>query len=185
MSPQVILVGANPFVRLFDDGEVTVAASVWIVDWSLRGRGNVLVLWHAGRVRVIGENPELAAWVSDDFTRHFPEAEGLDWNRGEVENAAVTIDIDLASGMSVSAADVTIEASGVLDVRGFATDSFDLGGRPHGLSLVLAPVAEAQVHIGGKPVPGTVRREGTPERPSASAFLTAAEVWTGPGTAPA
>lgn len=180
MSSEVILVGANPIVRLFDGDTVTVFASVWIVDWSPHGTGTVLVLWHDGRVRVIGENPTLARWVAEDFTRHFPEAAGLDWRTGEIETEPVDATIDLAAGMTVTAAGVAIAASEVLDRRTFATDDFALDGRPHGLSLLLAPVATASVGIGGEPVPGTVRREGSERRPSSSAFLTAAEVWTRP-----
>ncbi|MGH8880367.1 MAG: hypothetical protein ACRD0P_23935, partial [Stackebrandtia sp.] len=181
MSSQVILVGANPIVRLFDGGTVTAFASVWVVDWSVRGSGTALVLWHDDRVRVLGENPALAAWLAEDFTRHFPEAEGLAWDCGAVEAEPVAVDIDLDTGLTVTAADVTVRANVILDRRTFATDSFDLGGRPHGLSLLLAPAAEAEIRLDGKPVPGTVQRGGTDERPSASAFLTAAEVWTRPG----
>lgn len=182
MSSEVILVGANPIVRLFDGDTVTALASVWIVDWSPHGRGDVLVLWHEHRVRVLGDNPELARWVAEYFTRHFPEAEGLAWDGGEVEPVPVTVDLDLTTGMTVTAANVTVTASKVLDRRTFTTGDFALDGRPHGLSLLLAPVATAAIRIDGEPVPGSVRREGTAQRPSSSAFLTAAEVWTRPLT---
>ncbi len=44
----VILCGANPGVRLFEGDTVTAFASVWTVDWSVRGAGTALVLWHDG-----------------------------------------------------------------------------------------------------------------------------------------
>lgn len=180
MSCEVILVGANPIVRLFDGDTVTGFASVWIVEWSPHGRGEVLVLWRDGRVRVLGDNLALAGWVTDYFTRHFPEVDGLAWEVGEAEAVPVTVEIDLSVGMTVTAANVTVTAHEVLDRRTFATDAFALDGRDHGLSLLLAPVATGSIRVDGEPVPGTVRREGTPERPASSAFLTAAEVWTRP-----
>jgi len=174
-----ILVGANPLVRLFgsDATTVTALASVWVVDWSVRGRGTALVLWHAGEVRALGSDPGLAYWLAQDFTRHFPEAAGLPWPEPVPHEVPVHVDLDLEKGLTATAGDVTVELSGVLDRRVFATDAFDLGGVPHGLSLVLAPVAGAAITVGGAPVEGHVLRSGPPERPSSSAFLAAAEVW--------
>ena len=180
MASQVILVGANPIVRLFDGDAVTAFASVWVVDWSPRGSGTALVLWHRDRVRVLGADPELAAWLADDFTRHFPEAESLAWRRGEVETEPVAVDVDLTDGLRATAADVTVRASGILDRRTFATDSFELDGHPYGLSLVLAPAAEAGIRVAGAELPGDVRLTGTADRPTSSAFVTAAEVWSRP-----
>jgi hypothetical protein len=37
---------------------------VWQVDWSVRGCGPALVLWHAARVRVLGPDPDLAGWLA-------------------------------------------------------------------------------------------------------------------------
>jgi hypothetical protein len=76
---RVILCGANPGVRLFDGDVVTAYASVWVVDWSSLGSGSAIVLWHADAVRVLTDNPELGHWLERDFTRHFPEADGLPW----------------------------------------------------------------------------------------------------------
>lgn len=174
----VLFVGANPFVRLFDaEGAVTAAASVWVADWSVKGSGTALVLWHRGSVRVLGANRELARWLERDFTRHFPEMDGLAWPASTVEDVEVEVSGGLES-LRAEAADIVVTAGDVLGRRTFATDSFDLGGTPHGLSLVLAPARSGTITIGGVDVPGEVVVEGTPERPSSSAFLTAAEVWT-------
>lgn len=174
----VLFVGANPIVRLFDaEGAVTAVASVWVADWSVRGSGNVLVLWHKDNVRVLGSNVDLARWLERDFTRHFPEMDGLAWPESTVEEVPVSVDGGLDS-LHAKAGDVVVTAGDVLGRRTYATDAFDLGGTPHGLSLVLAPAASGAIAIGGVDVPGEVVVEGRPERPSSSVFLTAAEVWT-------
>ncbi|GAA4901693.1 hypothetical protein LX16_0371 [Stackebrandtia albiflava] len=177
MSGDVLLVGANPIVRLFEAGRVTVLASVWRVDWSVRGNGTALVLWHDGAVRLLGDNPDLARWLCRDFTRHFPEAAGLPWNEPDVENTPVEVSVNLAEGVRAKAGDVTVEAHGPLGHRRFSTEDFRLAGRPHGLSLVSAPMAEAGVTVAGRAVPGAVRREGDRNRPVSSAFATEAETW--------
>jgi hypothetical protein len=66
----VVLTGANPGVLLRDDGDVTAFASVWQVDWSERGPGRAIVLWHAGRVRLLSRDPALAFLaVTESWTR--------------------------------------------------------------------------------------------------------------------
>ncbi|OLF14213.1 hypothetical protein BLA60_03475 [Actinophytocola xinjiangensis] len=174
----VLLCGANPAVRLFDGDDVTAFASVWTVDWSVHGPGRAIVLWHDGRVRVLADDPTLGGWLERAFVRHFPEAAGLPWPEPTPERAEVTVDLDLRDGLSARAGDVAVTVSGALAVRTFETDAFPLDGVPHALRLVLAPAADASVTIGGTPVAGAVRREGGAERPSSSAFLTTAEVWS-------
>lgn len=174
---RVILCGANPGVRLFDGDVVTAFASVWVVDWSERGSGPAIVLWHNGAVRVLAEDPELGRWLERDFTRHFPEADGLPWPEPTPERATVEVRLDLGQGLSARAGDVEISMSGILDRRPFQTDEFLLDGVPHGLRLVMAPASDATIHVGGRRVAGTVTGGGTAERPASSAFLTAAEVW--------
>ena len=174
---RVILIGANPGVRLFDGGRLTAYASVWRVDWSPHGRGTALVLWADGAVRVIGDPAGLARWLERSFVRFFPEVDGLSWPEPEVEPAAVHINLDLAHGLRAQAADVEVRVSGVLDRRSFSTDEFDLGGRKHGLSLVIAPCSAASIHRAGLQLPGNPRVDGSPERPSSTCFLTDAEVW--------
>jgi hypothetical protein len=178
MSAEVKIIGANPIVRLFDGDEVTAAVSVWTVDWSVKGSGDVVVAWHDGDVQVIGLNTELARWLAEDFTRHFPEFADLPWSDATVLPLPVAIDIDLASGMSVMAGDVAVRTSTTMGCRQFSTDTFDVGGIDFGLTMVIAPQREAAVSVRGLPVPGEPRLSGTAQRPSSSAFLTAAEVWT-------
>jgi hypothetical protein len=174
---RVILCGANPGVRLFDGETLTAYASVWVVDWSERGAGTAIVLWHQGNVRVLTGEPALGAWLEREFTRHFPEADGLAWPEPEPERAEVAVRLDLATGLVASAGDVAVTMSGVLDRRAFETDEFLLDGRAHGLRLVVAPTEEATITVGGRRVAGAVTRGGTAERPTSSAFLTTAEVW--------
>lgn len=170
----VLLCGANPGARLFDGDTVTAFASVWTVDWSVRGAGAALVLWHGGRVRVLGADPELAGWLADYFVRHFPEVDGLPWPAPTVERADVAVGMDLGSGLHATAADVEVAMSGVLDRRTFRTGDFPLDGVPHGLQLLLTPMAEATITVAGQRLPGAPKVSGT----SSSAFLAAAEVWS-------
>ncbi len=170
----MILVGANPGVRLFDDDTVTAYASVWMVDWSIRGAGTAVVLWHDGVVRVVSEEADLADWLTDYFVRSFPEVAGLPWRRSAVERDAVEVSMDLATGLTAAAADIRIEMSGVLDRRQFTTDDFPLATGGHDLSLVIAPLRSATISVAGKALPGHVQVD---DRPSSSAFLTTAEVW--------
>jgi hypothetical protein len=174
----VILSGANPGVRLTEGDVVTAFASVWTVDWSVRGAGTALVLWHGNRVRAVGSDPTLAEWLAQYFVRYFPEVAGLPWSTPEVEAAPVTVDLDLAAGLTARGADIEVSMSAVLGHRTFATDSFALDGVPHSLQLLLAPVAEAAITVGGHRVPGEVTVGGTEHRPSSSAFLATAEVWS-------
>lgn len=175
---RVILCGANPGVRLFDGDVVTAFASVWMVDWSERGSGNALVVWHDGAVRVLADEPAFGGWLESAFVRHFPEADGLDWPAPTPERAAVDARLDFATGVfSARAGDVEVTMSGILDRRMFETDEFSLDGMPHGLRLVTAPVSDAAITVGGRRLPGAVTVGGAAERPTSSAFLTTAEVW--------
>ncbi|EWC58708.1 hypothetical protein UO65_6062 [Actinokineospora spheciospongiae] len=177
----VLLAGANPAVTLSEDGEPTVFASLWSVDWSVAGRGTALVVWHRGAVRVLTTTPTLGTWLERTFVRHFPETEHLPWPTPTVEATPVTCHIDLATGVTAHAADVTLTMSDPMHHRPFTTDAFPLDGVPHGLTLLLAPMRTAAVTIGGTPVPGRVTHTGPDDRPTSSAFATTAEVWTREG----
>lgn len=178
MAKDVKIVGANPLVRLFDDGEVTVAAAVWIVDWSVKGRGVAVVLWHDDQVRILGPDTDLSTWLATDFTRHFPEFKDLSWQDPSVEVIPVDVQLNLSAGMTVIAGDVLIKTSNTLDYRQFSTDSFDLDGEKYGLTMVIAPQDDASVMVAGRDVPGEPSKNDDDEAPSSSAYLTAAEVWT-------
>ena len=174
----IVLVGANPGVLLRAGGEVTAFASVWQVDWSERGSGPAVVLWHAGRVRLLGPEPPLAEWLADTFVRHFGEGTGLPWEP-TVEQVPVGLELDLDRGLTAKAGDVTVEISGVLDRRVFAADDLTLGGVRYALSNVYAPCREARITVDGTPVPGAPEvTDGATDRPSSSAFLAVAESWT-------
>lgn len=175
---QVILVGANPGVSLFTGDQLSAFASVWVVRWSTHGSGRAIVLWHDGQVRVLATDPALGHWLSQYFTRNFPEVAGVPWPEPTVQRAEVTVDLDLATGLQARARDVSVRMDAVLHRRTFSTDEFDLAGVPHSLQLMVAPMGRARVAAGGHALPGSVVLGGTPERPSSSAFMAEAEVWS-------
>lgn len=173
-----VLVGANPGLQLFDEeGDCTAYASVWQVDWSLRGSGDVLVLWLPDRVVVYSANEQLARWVTEGFTRHFPELDGLPWHDPTYRRQRVRVRLSLADGMRASVGAVEVRMSRVLDVRSFSTDDFPLDDVPHSLHLVLGPCERGSIAVRGRRLPGAVSLGGTPDRPSSSAFVADAEVW--------
>jgi len=172
----VVLTGANPGVLLRDAGTVTAFASVWEVDWSERGTGRAVVLWHDGRVRLLGSNPALTEWLAGTFVRHFGEVDGLPWQPGPVERTDVQLDLDLGRGMVAKAADVTVEVEDVLDRRPFSMDGLTLGGVEYALANVYAPCRTARITVGGAAVPGAP--EVDEAEPSSTAFLAVAESWT-------
>jgi hypothetical protein len=175
----VILAGANPGVRLFDAaGKVAAFGSIWQVDWSERGSGSVIVLWHDGTVRVVSEDADLASWLERYFVRSFLEVQGLQWPEPVVERDLVQVSLDLSDGMTAKGADIQIEMSGVLDRRVFTTDRYLLSGVEHSLSLLIAPVRSARIDVGGETLPGHIRADTGGAKPSSSAFLTTAEVWS-------
>ncbi|MZD05688.1 hypothetical protein GTW43_11395 [Streptomyces sp. SID5785] len=173
-----ILVGANPGLQLFDaSGACTAYVSTWRVEWSTHGAGNALVLWRPDGVRAVGKDPRLTLWLADHFVRHFPELDGLPWSAPRFHRSPVHVDLDLAVGLLARGGGVEVHMSDVLDRRAFATDAFPLGGVEHSLSLVNGPCAQGGTRVDGHVQPGVIMRGGTPDRPSSSAFLAAAEVW--------
>jgi len=104
-----LLVGANPGVRLFADGQVTAFASLWRVDWSVRGAGAAIVLWHAGVVRLLTTDADLGRWLERDFTRHFPEVDSLAWTEPEPEVCEVDVSVDLTHGVRATGGDVRVD----------------------------------------------------------------------------
>lgn len=173
-----ILVGANPGLQLFDrSGACTAYISTWQVEWSSHGAGNALVLWRPDGVRAVGEDPDLALWLADHFVRHFPELDGLPWSAPRFHRSAVQVRLDLMSGLRAWGGGVDVRMTEVLDRRAFATDRFPLAGVEHSLSLVFGPCGQARARVDGRVQPGEISRGGTPDRPSSSAFLAAAEVW--------
>jgi hypothetical protein len=172
----VMLTGATPGVLLRDGGAVTAFASVWQVDWSEHGTGPAIVLWHDGRVRLLGPDPALAEWLADTFVRHFGEVDGLPWVPGAAERAEVELDLDLGRGLVAKAGDVTVEISDVLDRRPFAMSGLTLGGVDYALSNIYAPCRTARITVAGTVVPGAP--EVDPDGPSSTAFLATTESWT-------
>ncbi|MGD7789374.1 twin-arginine translocation signal domain-containing protein [Propionibacteriaceae bacterium Y1700] len=174
---QVVLVGANPGIQLFDGDTVTAYASAWRVDWSRQGRGNALVLWHDDKVHLYGDNAKLAHWVCQDFTRHFPEVEGLPWPDPIFHHTPARIDIDLETGLRASAGPLRMRCADVRGQRQWITDDFPLGEVPHSLALVLGPAFVGQISLRGRRLPGAITTSGTADRANSSAFVTEAEVW--------
>src|SRR5262245_4407374 len=156
----VILAGSSPGVRLFDGaGRVSAYASVWQVDWSERGAGSAIVLWHDGEVRLVCEDADLASWLERYFVRSFLEVQGLPWPEPIVERDLVQIRLDLSDGMIAKGADIQIGMSGVLDRRLFTTDRYLLSGVEHSLSLLIVPMRSARIDVAGEALPGHVRAD--------------------------
>ena len=88
------------------------------------------------------------------------------------------MEIDLAFGMRAEAVDIELSIGDVLDRRLFSTDVFPLGDGSYALSNVYAPCGTAQLSIAGAPVAGVPEVDRRPERPTSSAFLAVAEVWS-------
>lgn len=178
----VLLVGSNPGLLLHHAGTdgtggaggVSAFAAVWRVAWSRHGAGDAVVLWHAGRTRVLTDRPPLGAWLAQAFTRHFPEVEGLAWPEPELTRTAVAIDLDLASGMVAQADDVRVEVTGPLDRRPVRVAAFP--GNGWQLSNVYTPCRDGVLHLAGRRVPGAPHVVTGP-RASSSAYLADAEVW--------
>ncbi len=177
----VRLIGANPGLRLHAgaDGQPVAFVSAWRVDWSTRGQGNALVLWHDGRTRVVCPSRQLGTWLADAFTRHFPEVRGLPWPEPEITQEPVTFDINLAHGMRATGAGIDLQIADPMDHRMVTVDGFDLGGTRNRLSTVYIPCRSGTLHIGGAPVAGEPRVDTTPPV-SSTAFLADAEVWCHP-----
>ena len=112
-----------------------------------------------------------------DFTRHFPEVEGLPWPDPVFHHVPARVDIDLARGARVRAGDLNLRMGDVRDQRSFTTDDFPLGGVDHSLHLVLGPCFAGQARVRGRMMEGEIVTSGTPDRPGSSAFVTEAEVW--------
>ncbi|NUR72337.1 MAG: hypothetical protein HOU81_16100 [Hamadaea sp.] len=162
----VRLVGANPGMTVREGDQLLAFASVWRVDWSERGAGLALVLWHAGTTQVVSASPALGGWLAEEFTRHFPEVRGQQWPDPLVVEAPVAWEQDLGVGLRASAADVTVEITGPKDRRLVRDEAFDLGGSSHLLSTVYMPCAVGTLTVAGVPVTGDVH-----------AYLADAEVW--------
>lgn len=175
----VVLVGSNPGVLLYDGERATAFASVWQVDWSVRGAGAAIVLVVPGEVRILGDDAPLGRWLGESFTRHFPEARAVGWSDPTFVHADVRTSLDLGDGFRATAGDVVVDADGLLDRRVVEADDVTLDGAPHGLRNVLAPCANATISVGGVLLPGTPRVE-VGDRPTSTAYLAVAEVWTTP-----
>ncbi|ONI71740.1 hypothetical protein BWI15_16475 [Kribbella sp. ALI-6-A] len=170
------LMGANPCVTLYDDGRATAYASVWRVDWSLRGSGRALVLGTPDRIRIIGPDATLSTWLGAEFNRHLKSVSaGIGWSEPELAVAPVEFDLDLSEGLRASAADVTVEITAPIDRFLTRNDEYDLGGTPNILSTVWIPCRHGAISVGGTRLAGEVTVDAT--APMSSAFIADAEVW--------
>jgi hypothetical protein len=170
------LMGANPCVTLYEGERATAYASVWRVDWSLRGNGHALVLGTPGRIRIIGPDADLGSWLGAEFNRHITSVSaGIGWSEPELTVAPVRFDLDLAKGLSASADDVTVEITGPIERYLTRDDRYELGGTENILSTVWIPCREGSIAVGGVPLAGAIRVD--PTKPMSSAFIADAEVW--------
>lgn len=170
------LMGANPCVTLYDEGEAIAYASIWRVDWSLRGAGRALVLGRPGRIRIIGPDIELGAWLGAEFNRHISSVSaGIVWSEPDFTVAPVHFELDLETGLHASADDVAVKISEPIARYLTRKDDYDLGGAPNILSTVWIPCREGSITVGGNPLSGAIRVD--PVRPMSTAFIAEAEVW--------
>ncbi|GAA2264481.1 hypothetical protein GCM10009853_017280 [Glycomyces scopariae] len=171
----LLLMGANPCVTLFDGGLPVAYASVWRVDWSVRGSGSALVLAEPGRVRIIGPDPDLGRWLGAEFNRHIRLEGEIPWSEPEFTTAPVDFRLDLATGFTAAADDVEVAITGPIERYLTRKDDYDLGGVPHLLSTVWIPCRAGSIAVGGAPLPGAARVDEA--APMSSAFIADAEVW--------
>jgi hypothetical protein len=169
--------GANPCVTLYDDnGHATAYASIWRVDWSLQGSGHALVLGTPERIRIIGPDPSLGAWLGEEFNRHITSVSaGIPWSTPEHTTARVEFTLDLTTGLQATAADVQVEITGPIERYLTRNDEYDLGGTPNILSTVWIPCLSGTVTIAGTTLPGQPKVD--PAAPMSTAFIADAEVW--------
>lgn len=174
-----LLTGANPFLTLYDNDMPTAYASIWRVDWSVRGSGNAIVLWHGGTLRIVTDAPGLGVWLEEHFVRRFDEATALpSWPAAGVEAAQTEVRVDPATGVHAAGGDVVVRIDTVLDARPVAVTDFPLGGVSHGLSMLAMPCEAAGLTVGGAAVPGRPRVWRDGGRPYSSAVTTVHEAWS-------
>ncbi|SDE11751.1 hypothetical protein [Glycomyces harbinensis] len=172
----LLVLGANPCITLYDGDRTTAFASVWRVDWSTHGSGHALVLGTRERIRIIGPDLELAAWLGTEFNRHLTAVRsGIEWREPELTAAPVEFRLDLERGLDVVGDDVSVTIAGPIDRFLTRNDEYDLGGTPMILSTVWIPCAEGSIAVGGGRLPGAPRVD--PDGPSSTAFIAEAEVW--------
>ncbi|WP_199552065.1 hypothetical protein [Streptomyces sp. N35] len=177
---QVRLIGANPFLTLYLDGQPVAYASVWRVDWSERGCGHALVYGDAERVRVIGPDPDLGRWLATSFNRYFADVTaGLPWREPQVESASLDWSLDLRSGLRAAAGGIEVVVADPLDRQLTRNDTYDLGGEPNVLSTVWMPCRTGSISVDGRRVEGLPRITQDPLYSSAA--IADAEVWCRPG----
>lgn len=174
LTRRPLLAGANPFVTLYEGERPTAYASVWRVDWSTHGSGNVVILWTPGLLRIVGDDVRLAGWIEEHFVRNFDEALALpSWPSARVERASVSV-----GRASAEAGDIAISLDGVLDARPVGIADFPLRGVSHGLSMQILPCSRASISVGGVAVPGSPQVSWDGGRPSSSAVVTVHEAWS-------
>jgi hypothetical protein len=171
------LMGANPCVTLYDDASrATAYASVWRVDWSLKGAGHALVLGTPDRTRIIGPDAALGAWLGEEFNRHLTSVtDGIPWSAPEHTTAPVEFTLDLATGLQAAADDVQVDITGPIERYLTRNDEYDLGGIPNILSTVWIPCLSGTISVAGTPLPGQPKVD--PAAPMSTAFIADAEVW--------
>ncbi len=159
-----------------NDGRATAYASVWRVDWSLHGSGNVLVLGMPEATRIIGLDVALGAWLGSEFNRHLTSvSDGIGWTEPEFTIAPVEFDLDHSEGLRATADDVSVEITGPIERYLTRNDEYDLGGTPNILSTVWIPCRYGSISVGGTRLAGDVMVDV--DQPMSSAFIADAEVW--------
>jgi hypothetical protein len=161
-------IGANPGITVLDGDQRVAFASVWRADWSEHGTGRAIVLWDNGVTRVATSNSVLGDWLTNEFTRHFPEVAGLSWPEPEVIVTDIELSLDLDRGMQASGGGITVQIGPPTGRRMITVDPFNLNGVRHRLSLVFMPSLSGSITVDDERIRGS----------SVKAFLADAEVWS-------
>jgi hypothetical protein len=95
---RVRLMGANPFLTLFEDDAPVAFVSGWRVDWSEQGKGRALVFGDENGIRVIATDGDLGGWLVNTFNRYLTAGAGLPWTPLDIRVAPVEFEFDLDHG---------------------------------------------------------------------------------------
>lgn len=173
---EVFFIGAMPWVRLFNGEQLECWASMAWADWSPHGTGRVLVLRQGNQRRTLGDNEALATWLGQWLE---PSANDDGAERSEsFEQSVVEVDLDLDSGLCVTAGNIRIEMSEPIDRQLIHRSPYPLGDFHPTASWVRISCARAHILVDDEPMPGKPKVSTDAHGPLSTAQINVAEVWT-------
>ncbi len=177
----IVLVGSNPGLLLYADGEPVAAASLWMVDWSVWGFGTVLMAVDERGWRTVGTDEHLARILLERFNKHFPEVGSFAGQQPvRHTDAKVEFTCDPVSGLLAGGGGIELRIGEVKDRRQFSHPAFPLGDIALGLSNVYMPCGIGELTIDDRRIAGQPKCEETDGRWSSTGYLALAEVWSDP-----